>query len=590
MTRTLPLLILLAAMSLIVAGCESTPKPRDAPPAEPTPTAPAELELDGDALVQTAQLLRDREFEKMPAIVAVDDLIDGELAGCEGRCDEQRRWLTRTLFGGKPPVVPALLALWDASNHQVRWDRTARDPKALRAAVLAELVRGLDRSPGANAPTWDSYLAAMALQHGAGVFVAALDQARERADRLDARALAMRPAALYDLDFGPARFADRFATREGFAFVASLVRAGGWSAVELAHNEPPAGSQFIVRPDRYLAGEQPGQWTLPEEVGASRESGGFRVVSEGVIGPALFVEWLSRHIPAAVARAAYIGFESDHHRVYAHADGRWSFDWVSLWSTPSVAQQVVEALDAGLRTRDDGARFSVLRKGATVAVVGQSGPHDDLAALGTSLVVALPVFAQPHPRGVAFVPTAVDRIQSRPMVTSIQPTAWSDAATGLTLDLAALDDSWTIYPTTEPNLPWFAKHEDGAVLQYLVEPQPLFDPPFAEQAYADLVVQRFASTIVADQPPTAQRSDRPVSSTLVIEARGKIKDRTAEGPVQLRAWHFANAPFVTTLSLQAPPGQFGARTAELTALVDSVHVGEDPGATDAGVIRFRVEE
>lgn len=583
--------VLMFCASLWSLGCESTPHAKVPTPAPAVPSpAAGEVTLDAAALIRTAQLLRDREFAHAPTLEAGAPIGAKGLPVCAGRCDEERRWLSRVLFAGEAPVVPTPVAGWDAERNVVVWDRAVTNPAVVRSAVLAELVRALDALQLPPAATWDAYLVNTALTRGAGVFVATLDLAQQRSKSVDAAQLAMRPETLYQLDFGANRFADGFGTREGYAFVAALVRSGGWSAVELAHAERPRDSLQIVRPDRYLSGEQPAQWPPSPELEALVARNGFAEVLHGRVGPALFVEWLSRRVPAGVARAGYIGFESDDYRIYAHADGRWTFHWVSLWNTPSTAEQIVEALDAGLRQRADGARFSVLRKGSTVAVIGASTGDGDLVAAGTLLVDLLPVFPQPTPRGVAFVPTPIDLMQSRPLVSSIPSAPWTDAATGLSIDLGALGPNWQLLPTTEPNLPWFGKHASGAVLQYLVEPAGLFDPPFDSAAYADRVRERFVATMALEAPATVTRSDVPTPGGLVIDALGKIKDRHAEGAVHLKAWQFTNRGFVTTLSLQAPPDSFAGLVDELGPLLGSLDLGETTTLSKPGVIEFEIED
>lgn len=571
----------------IAVGCESSPQPK-APDGPARAPAFEGVRLDAPKLIQRAQELRDREFRATPTLAAVQQLDVAPLPGCQARCTQERDWLTRILFAGDPPVFPRPAAAFDPERNTIDYDGTL-PASAARAAVLTELVRALDDVQVGVADSWDGYLASTAIRYGSGVFVATLDRASERNASIDAARLAMRPEGLYDLEFTHNRFADGFATREGFAFVAAMHRAGGWSTVELAHNERPTRTLEVVRPDRYLAGAQPGEWALPVELSTERSKLGYELVRDGRIGPALFAEWLAQRVPAAVARSAYIGFEADTYQLFAAGDD-WMFDWVSLWVTPSVAQQVVEALDAGLRQRDDGAKFVVLRQGATVAVIGSSDSKADLTTPATALVGTLPVFRPAERRGVEFVPTPVDRIASRPLVSSIERAAWTDLATDLRLDLAALPDSWNIMPTQEPNLPWFAKHESGAVLQYLVEPQPLFDPDFDSPDYERVVAERFAATVASEAPPQVQRADMPATGTLVIDARGTIKDRTAEGEVQLRAWQFANGPFVTTLSLQASPDVFAARHAELDTLLDSIDVKSTGRAIDGGKIEFSVED
>ena len=571
-------------------ACESSPQAKPVAARAPAPSPASVTQLDQAELVAVAQRLRDREFAAKPVLVAGEPAAM-KPSGCTAACDRDRARLQKILLAGELPVEPKPLAKYDAGSHTVTYDASHADADSVRAAAIAELVLALDESAPIEVQTWDAYLASRALRRGGGVFVAALDRANRLADHVDAERLAGRPDALLQLGIGGARFADGFATREGFAFTAAMIRSGGWSTYELAHAEPPGRSLEVVRPDRYLAGDQPGQWTFPEELVATRAQAGLNVEAEGRVGPAITAEWFARRIPAAAARGVYVAYESDAYVAYQGADDAWAFDWVSMWADPSAAEQVAEAVEANLSARADGARFVVLRTGNVVGVVGQSAAVKlDVAPLSTAIAGAKVTFQQPTPRGVPFVATVLDKLTSREPMTSVPRASWTDTATGTTVDLGALDPRWQLIATSEPNLPWFAKHESGAVLQYLVEPPALLDPPPSDDAFAAKIGERFAQTIESGDTLSVRRGDAPLPRTTVVDARGPIRDRRAEGPVHLRAWLFEAGGAITTLSLQAPPGEFEALVQGLDPVLNSLRVPTSRASSDDGIVTFEVED
>ena len=576
-------------VGLGTAACESSPRAKPPTTTAPEATATAEVSLDATELVEVAQRLRDRDFDAQPSVVAGD--VDGaKPRGCEATCAQERTLLQKILLAGDLPVEPAPLARYDATSNTVVYD-SSHGEAALRAAVLAELVVALDDGAPIQARTWDEYLTARALRRGGGVFVAALDRATQIAPHVDASRLAGRPDALLQLGIVAARFADNFASREGFAFAAAMIRSGGWSTYELAHTEPPTTSHEIVRPDRYLSGEQAGTWTLPDELSTTRVEAGFSVQAEGHVGPAIVAEWFARRIPAAAARGVYVAYESDAYVSYQGPGDSWAFDWVSMWNDPTAAEQVAEAVEASLADRQDGAKFVVLRTGNVVGVVGQSAEVAiDLAALSTAVAAAKITFGGARPRGVPFVATALDRISNRKPLQTVPRTMWTDTATGTSLDLGALSDRWQLIATTEPNLPWFGKHESGAVLQYLVEPPNLLDPAPTDDAFVATVQKRFAQSIDAKETLQVKRIDDPLPRTTMVDAEGPIRDRSADGPVHLRAWLFFSGDAVTTLSLQAPPAQFEAVMDSVRPLLASLSMPQPAAAKNDGIVTFEVED
>jgi hypothetical protein len=585
MKRLATATILVLAVS---TGCESSPKPKKSN--APAATEKSGLQLDHDLLIQQVQLLRDREFQKPPAIEAMGDY-DAPVDRCVDDCAAERELLVKVLFAGERPSSTTPMAHYDAEKNTVFRDASVTDAAQARPAVIAALVEGLDAQTLPSLPHakhWDTHLAMNALRRGPGVFVAALAEASERSDAVDASTFARRPELLAEL--APDRFIADFAHREGFALAAAMHRAGGWSAVELLRHEPPTSSMYVVRPDRYLDGTTAGSWTWPEETTKARTNAGWTQGRVGRVGPAVFVEWLSQHIDPRVARSAYLGWESDTYRLWKRGDD-WVWEYLSLWNTPHVAQQIVEALDAGLRRQSPDGQYTVLRKGNTVAVIGSNQVLKQASLdLAAQLVDARPTFEPGTPRGPKFVPTPLDRLQSRDTDGISKAERWKDAATNIEVGLGTLGDEWTVMGTvSDAALPWFAKHSDGTILEYTTVVDDLFAPPFESKKRLAKVVGAFEQSVDVDGEVAVTRADAPAPDTIVLELTGVIRDGDGS-PVQMKVWTFPVEDYVVAVSLQAPPEHFDAREKTATALVESLDVpksGEEKRGK--GIIEFRVE-
>lgn len=570
---------------IAAVGCKSgkVEQADPQPPATAAMKAPAELDLDFALLVDEVQLLRDREFRERPRFRAQPDYIAPP--SCVDACRNERELLTEVFLGAAPK--PTRLAHYDRGSGEVVYAESA-DPRELEVAIIVALVEALDRQTGAPlapATTWDAHLARQAVHRGPGVFVAALREGRRRQKNLDAAQLGAHPEVLAELV--PESVVAEFAQREGFALTAAMFRSGGWSAVELLRNEPPTTTAAVVRPDRYLQGADYGAWQFPTALDESRTGAGMNLAESGRLGPASFVMWLSRYIDPRVARAAYLGLESDHYRVW-RTDGAWTWEWVSLWNTPSTAQQVVEALDAGLRVQAPDGRYSVLRKGNTVAVIGASKPLGATAMeLGAKLVEARPTFQPGTKKGLSFVPTPADRLHTRALEATLEEGIWSDPVTGITIDLSSLT-AWKIQKTDETSVRWFAKHADGSLLELTTEVASPLRPPFADAAYAADLGEAFRKTVTLQGELSSERSTLPTPSTIHLGFTGQTD---AGENRRFEVWHFPAGDYLVTLSLQCDPSAFDARLAEVRPVLGTVEMMRSEAEDrSGGIIEFRVED
>jgi hypothetical protein len=133
----------------------------------------------------------------------------------------------------------------------------------------------------------------------------------------------------------------------GAALVQSLVRAGGWEAVDAAFAAPPLSSEQVLHPSKYTTARD---WpvtiepALPQDVQAA----GWSVRSRDTFGE-LFVQLVVK--PKEGERAALeasIGWDGDRFLVYERGDERAGL-WVTVWDSELDAEQAARQLGACLR-------------------------------------------------------------------------------------------------------------------------------------------------------------------------------------------------------------------------------------------------
>lgn len=577
-------------MLLTLAACESPRKADIAPVIDPSVTV-----ADVTELVAKAQELRDRSFTQQPNVVAVDQL-DPTVLVVSDACRKDRRWLIRTLFGfddataERAPWLP-VVTHYDVKSNTLRFVRSARRQDITRDTILS-VVRGVDESQFGQKPqasTWNEWLAQQAAMMSDGAFVWALQQQPELTVEAlrELPSLAMRSPDLarsFEVAGSPGidtlnRRELAFALREGLAFSAMLHRSGGWSSAEVAWIAPPTEAGYIVRPDRWAAGEGLGTWTLP------KTKPNLSLEREGRVGVAVLSLWLSDFITPAIARSVYVSWQSDWYRVYS-TDSGWWFEYVSLWRTPDDAQQMTQVLDAALKTRTD-AGFTVVRNGATVVVVGSTSQGDGNQRLEVASLLAAssPAFAVLEKPLISFVPTRTDIYSARLATSQLDTTelTWHDDAAQLTLDLAALKD-WQLAKADDLVARFLATKGDATILMSteLIDPA---GPAFETEAFQDEVVANFRATLTSANVLAVKRVD----GAIYAEMTGALG-----GDIHLAFWMIRNGDVLATFSVKAPPARFHAARLAAETVWNSRKI--DAMTTDAGsesgdgVLQFEVDE
>jgi hypothetical protein len=123
----------------------------------------------------------------------------------------------------------------------------------------------------------------------------------------------------------------------GRDFVKALFDRGGWDGVKRAWTSPPASSEQVLHPEKYLAGERP----LPVRALPPDPPDG-RLLREGVLGEAFVRTWLGDGSDAAAA-----GWGGDAFRCF-DLRGRTLLVWRSEWDSASEGQEFLKAAERRL--------------------------------------------------------------------------------------------------------------------------------------------------------------------------------------------------------------------------------------------------
>lgn len=586
-------------------GCERSGDSSSTPPIEP-PTAPTQFtEDDFTKLVDTVETVRDREFDTPPKLEKVDAL-NARRAGSDAYTRD-RSVLERALFGldarpDLPTVSESEIAAYDSRTHTIEYVEST-SKSALERALVFAIVDALNTRAFAafpDADSWDQALGQAAARRGDAALVWTTLEAKDT--RLDLARLAQRPEAATQLENVRERFQSRtsnldpqqslrrhedaFVVREGFAFSAALWRSGGWSGAELARVTAPSSAAYIVRPDRWLDGEDLGSWTFSELGGP--EANPWELRKEGRVGPAVLALWMGRHVDQARARSLFSSWQSDAYQ-FLERDDDWWFEWVSFWRTPSDATQVAGALNA-VFNRENNARYEVIESGATVSVVGTSAqkPEVDLTSRAGTNAGMTPRYTAGTSSLLEFVPSALDHYTSGLQRARLDTDAfeWSDPAAMLELDLELIKD-WELQKTDDSSARWIARKGDTTILMTTTLIDPL-KPAFESTEFADQVAENFARS-VDDASHEIKRIDRPVDQAISVVVTGTFEDQKTA----IEARIFRVSETLVTFSIKGPPESVEDHRETFRKLSDRIVVEhedtEDP--TDAnGIVEFEVEE
>lgn len=141
-----------------------------------------------------------------------------------------------------------------------------------------------------------------------------------------------------------------FPYEQGLRFVRSFRQSEGWSWEEIStlYHNPPASTEQILSPDKYLDGEQPQRIT--SRLG-SLLPGKHRLISQGVLGELGWRQYFLSVLEPAQARTAAHGWGGDQYQVLESDSGKLRFVFQTQWDTPADAREFATAYALSLQKR-----------------------------------------------------------------------------------------------------------------------------------------------------------------------------------------------------------------------------------------------
>ena len=138
----------------------------------------------------------------------------------------------------------------------------------------------------------------------------------------------------------------------GFQFVASLYLTNeDWNLVDEAHASPPASTEQILHPEKYLDGEGPIVVELPSFAGPPW--GEWEPVWDSTLGELYLLAYLETWIGFEDAGRAAQGWGGDGFLLMRGPDGGHLLVWMLEWDTPEDAAEFFDVFRDSMETRTE---------------------------------------------------------------------------------------------------------------------------------------------------------------------------------------------------------------------------------------------
>ncbi len=148
---------------------------------------------------------------------------------------------------------------------------------------------------------------------------------------------------------------------EGKAFIAALYAEGGWEAVDAAFGDPPASTEMILHPEKYLQRELPAPVADPVLPAALAD--GWQEIRADVVGEFSAGLILATRVNSFRASQAAAGWGGDRYAVWRNdAAGSTAIVWHTRWDTQTDAVDFFSTLG-----EYDGGRFGTAKPGLGAA-------------------------------------------------------------------------------------------------------------------------------------------------------------------------------------------------------------------------------
>jgi len=284
------------------------------------------------------KLLDDEEFEAR--VVETDAEDEKDIADAEAVLqamglldeDEDLSAIVRSFTAG------AVLGFYDPETKELVV-RGARPTPFVRAVLAHELLHALeDQNFDLNRDELgdEASFGFAALAEGSALRIEeryrqSLSRAERRAADREEQALGGNVAnvpEIVEVLFG-------FPYAFGPDVVAAIVKAGGQARLDAAYADPPASSEHVIEPERYLTGDKPRSVPTPAADGP--------VFDDGEIGQLVLTFMLRSELDDDDARDAADGWGGDHYVAWK-VDGRTCVRMDFVMDTPKDTAEVTAAL------------------------------------------------------------------------------------------------------------------------------------------------------------------------------------------------------------------------------------------------------
>jgi hypothetical protein len=165
-----------------------------------------------------------------------------------------------------------------------------------------------------------------------------------------------------------------FQYQGGTIFVDRLLARGDWAAVDRAQADPPASTEQVLHPERYLASKRDEPTAVVLGITPALRSAGYQLALADTLGELVMRSLFARVFPPEQAARIAEGWDGD--RLVAFARGQdLVVAWMSVWDTERDAVEFADSITQAMPAT------SVERRGRRVLVLRGPAPAGTAAQL-----------------------------------------------------------------------------------------------------------------------------------------------------------------------------------------------------------------
>jgi hypothetical protein len=124
-----------------------------------------------------------------------------------------------------------------------------------------------------------------------------------------------------------------FPYTDGLSFVSGIEANAGWGGVDAVYARPPASTEQILHPAKYVTDDEPVALPIPNVLG-TLGTGWSQSLSD-TLGELTIDVWLEPTAGAVAAKAAAAGWGGDRVAMFEGPNGAWLIAWSTAWDTPA---------------------------------------------------------------------------------------------------------------------------------------------------------------------------------------------------------------------------------------------------------------